>query len=125
MPIEFWCVFIAILMPYVPLYWVKGEKSYDNAQPRAYYQSLQGVQARAMACHQNHNEALVYFAAAVLSSQILHAPHAITAPLCIAFIVFRVLYTACYIANKPTLRSLIWVGGFFSAVGVMLSVALV
>jgi len=43
--------------------------------------------------------------------------------LAVAFVGFRAAYTLAYIHDKPTLRSLLWAGGFFSVIGLFVAAA--
>lgn len=63
-------------------------------------------------------EALAIFAAAVLTAHLAGAPQGSVDALALAFIVARLLYVACYLADRATLRSLVWL------VGLGLSIAL-
>ena len=102
MPIALWCVLVAALLPIVcvGIAKVSGPR-YDHHNPRAWLAQQTGVAGRAGAAQQNHFEAFPFFAVAVLVA-ILGA---------IAFVVARVLYTVCYLADWAVLRSLMWVTG--------------
>jgi uncharacterized MAPEG superfamily protein len=113
MPISYWCVLIAALLPFALTAIAKGigRRDFDNHAPRDFQARLKGAAARAHWAHQNSFEAFAPFAAAVLVAQQLHAPQDRIDALAIAFIVLRVIYGACYIADWATLRSVIWAGG--------------
>jgi len=68
--------------------------------------------ARAHWAHLNSFEAFPPFAAAVLIAQQLGAAQGRIDLLAIAFVVLRVLYGICYLADQATLRSLVWAAGF-------------
>jgi uncharacterized MAPEG superfamily protein len=38
-------------------------------------------------------------------------------------VLFRVAYTACYITDRATLRSVMWSGGFFCVIGLFIASA--
>jgi uncharacterized MAPEG superfamily protein len=120
MTIAFWCVLIAGLLPYAAIAIAKSDKSYlrNNHQPREWEAGLKGRQARAHAAHLNTFEAFPLFAAGVLVAAFCKAPQGIIDAIAIAFIVTRVAYIACYVGDKATLRSLVWM------VGLGLSIAL-
>jgi uncharacterized MAPEG superfamily protein len=41
----------------------------------------------------------------------------------VAFIVFRVFYTLAYLHDRPTLRSLLWIGGLLCVIGLFVVAA--
>lgn len=114
MTIALWCVFAASLLPVLSAGLAKASgKNFDNSNPRAWLANLPGWGARAHAAQQNSWEALIIFAAGVCVAHIADAPQDRVDAIAIAFIVARLLYIACYIANRATLRSLVWAIGFF------------
>lgn len=121
MPIAYYCLIALFLMPFVPLFWVKREKAYDNGNPRASYQNLTGLPARALACHQNHLEALLFFAVAFFIAIAFNIDGELIDLTSIGFVLARIAYTAFYLADAPTPRSLAWVGGFLCALGLLIS----
>lgn len=110
MSIAFWCVLVAGLLPYLAVGIAKLDKSYlrHNDQPRGWEARLQGKQARAHAAHLNSFEAFPLFAAGVLIAANSLAPQTTVDGLAMAFVVARLVYIACYVANLATLRSLVW-----------------
>ncbi|MCG5260230.1 hypothetical protein EM868_06110 [Cupriavidus gilardii] len=126
MPIAFWCVLIAGILPIVTVGIAKwGAPAFDNHDPRAWLERQTGRARRADLAHRNHFEAFPMFAAAVLCASHLQAPQARIDELAIAFIVIRVLYTVCYLADRATLRSLCWTLGFLCVLGIFLLPVLV
>lgn len=110
------CLFIAILIPYAikfPLGYAMSQASggYNNNYPREQQAKLQGFGARVLGAHQNSFESLIIFSTAVLTAIATNHVTGKVEYLAIAYIVFRVLYTACYMLNWANLRSTIW---FFS-----------
>ncbi|CAG9178151.1 MAPEG family protein [Cupriavidus respiraculi] len=125
MPIAFWCVLLAGLLPVATVAIAKaGGKSFDNHDPRAWLDRQSGRARRADLAHRNHFEAFPFFAAAVLTASHLQAPQARIDELAILFVVMRVLYTACYIADRATLRTLCWTIGMLCTIGIFLLPAL-
>lgn len=120
MSFPLWCLFFAALMlvftkiPVAMAMARSSDKGYDNAHPRAQQQQLTGWGARAMAAHANMFEAFPLFAAAVLVVQVSGSIGMLANVLAGLFIVARVLYTLLYLADRPTLRSLVWGVGFVS-----------
>jgi len=105
-------VLIAGLMPYLTIGAAKAGPGYDNASPRDSISKLDGLRARANWCHANHFEAFAPFAAAVILAEQTGAAQATINLFAMIFIGFRVAYTACYLGNAASLRTLMWMGGF-------------
>lgn len=112
MTLAFWCVLAAALLPYVFAGIAKvGETPYDNRAPRRYLESLQGRQLRAHWAQMNSYEAFPPFAAAVIIAHLCEAPQAQIDGWAVAFVLLRVAYGWAYVSDRPTLRSLVWLGG--------------
>ncbi len=126
MSIAYWCILIAAVLPYV---WVGIGKSaargYDNRDPRGWLAKQSNPRTqRANAAHLNAFEAFAPFAAGVLMAQAAGVdPGRITA-LAVAFIVFRLLHGAFYLAGRHLLRSSAWAGGIVCVVALMVQAAL-
>ncbi len=120
MSIAFWCVLVAGLMPYVAVGFAKAGPGYDNREPRVWMGTLEGRRARAHAAHQNALEAFPFFAASVIVATLADAPPDLVDLLAATFIAARIGYTAAYIADKPTLRSILWIVGIAAVVGLFL-----
>ena len=112
MPLAFWCVLIAALMPYLLVAYAKAGAR-DNNRPRDAAESLQGAQRRAYAAHQNSFETFPFFAAAVITAQLLGAGGTTLNVLAGIYILIRVAYAYFYIADIATTRSLVWGAGLF------------
>jgi uncharacterized MAPEG superfamily protein len=126
MPIAFWCVLAAGILPVLTVYFAKaGGRHFDNHNPRLWLDQLTGRAHRADAAHRNHFEAFPFFAAAVLSASYLQAPQARINELAVFFIVMRVLYTVCYLTDRATMRSICWMLGYLSVIGIFLLPVLV
>lgn len=103
---------LACLLPYVFSMIAKlsaGFRGQDNENPRQFLSQTTGLAARANAAQQNSFESLPLFIAAMLLAEYLVVPSYTIIILGTAYLVFRVLYGVCYLANLATLRSLIWV----------------
>jgi uncharacterized MAPEG superfamily protein len=123
----YWCVLIAAVLPYV---WVviakRSAPNYNNRNPRAWLSKQEGnykVQ-RAHAAHLNAFEAFAPFAAGVVMAQLAGVDPARIAQLAIAFVVLRVLHGVLYLADVPTARSLVWLGGYVCALALLALAAL-
>lgn len=110
MTIAFWCVLITALMPYVWTTLAKSSKKrYDNNNPRNFLNSLEGWGQRANWAQSNSFEAFPFFAAAVIIGHVVgNIDPATLNYLAIAFVIFRIVYGICYLTDKATLRSLVW-----------------
>ncbi|MGQ0801864.1 MAG: MAPEG family protein [Pseudomarimonas sp.] len=118
MTTAYWCVLAAGVMPYL---WVLVSKvtgaRYDNRDPRAWQARLSGMPARAHSAHLNSFEAFPLFAAAVIIAQLSAADQSRTDMFAMAFIVLRLLYGICYIADWEKPRSLVWLAAFGCCIG--------
>ena len=104
-------ILIACLLPYsftIIAKWSAGFKNKDNENPRAFLNQATGLAARANAAQQNSFESLPLFIAAILIAEYMVIPQFIVMTFGIAYLVLRVLYGLCYLANWATLRSIIW-----------------
>jgi uncharacterized MAPEG superfamily protein len=129
MSFPLWCLFFAALLLVftkvpVAVAMSRNDKGYDNSHPRAQQNALTGWGARAMAAHANMFEAFPLFAAAVLVVQVSGSIGMLANVLAGLFIVARVLYTLLYLADRSTLRSLVWSVGFVSCLVMMVLPAL-
>ncbi len=113
MTFAYWCVAIAIMLPLV---WVGIAKAtadgYDNARPREWLGQLEGMSKRANWAQQNSFEAFPAFAAAVIIAHVTGTAQATIDVLAGIFIVARILHGICYITDKASLRSIVWLVGF-------------
>jgi uncharacterized MAPEG superfamily protein len=117
-----WMILVAALLPYLTVALAKGGASgYDNVTPRAWSQRLAGWRLRAEWAHRNHFEAFAPFAAAVIVAGLAHVKQGRIDLLAVLFVLFRVLYTAAYLANAATLRSLLWAGGLVCVIALFAS----
>lgn len=109
MTIAYWCVLVAILLPYPFTMITKASKrGFDNSKPRSWLGELEGRGARANWAQMNTFEALPGFVAAVIVAHLAGGPQYWIDLLSINFIALRIAYGVTYIADKPTLRSLFW-----------------
>jgi len=121
MTIALWCVLIAALLPYIGTIVAKtsGER-YNNRDPRAWLDRQTGVSRRADNAQKNGFEAFPLFAAAVIVAHVLQAPQERVDILAIIFIVARIGYLICYLANWQAVRSLVWLVGFVACLTIFL-----
>ncbi len=104
-------ILAACLLPYVFTIIAKkaaGFRARDNQNPREFLAKSTGLASRAHAVQQNSFESLPLFIAAVLMAEYLVLPQSLVMTFGIAYLIFRVLYGICYLANWATLRSIVW-----------------
>ncbi|CAB1219867.1 MAPEG family protein [Acinetobacter bouvetii] len=104
-------ILIACLLPYVFTTIAKkaaGFKARDNQNPREFLSKTTGLAARANAVQQNSFESLPLFIAAILMAEYMVIPQRIIMSIGIAYIILRIFYGVCYLANWATLRTVIW-----------------
>jgi uncharacterized MAPEG superfamily protein len=89
-----------------------GFKHYDNHNPRTWLANQTGFRARANAAQSNSFEAFPFFAAGVLLALLAGVDHAKIDALSVGFVVARIAYIACYVADWATLRSVVWAAGY-------------
>jgi len=127
--VAYWCVLIAVLLPYICAMLAKragggnskGEGAYDNADPRGWLARQQGWKARANAAQANSFEALPFFIGAVIIAHQLGAPQTRLDILAVLFITLRIIYFVMYVAGLPTARSAIWALAFACNLAIFLS----
>ena len=123
MTTAYWCVFVAIFLPYAWVIIAKARPGYDNRAPRAQLEAAKGFRQRANWAHLNAFEAFPPFAAAVIIAHQTHAAQGVVNGLALAFLAFRIVHGTCYLLNWASLRSLAWSGGFVCVVGLFLAAA--
>jgi len=119
MTIAYACVLLMGLLPYVAAGIAKkGFENYDNSMPRAWLAQQTGFRARANAAQANLFESLPLFFAAVIIASINNAPQATIDLLAIGFVIARIAFLICYLANWPTSRTIVWVIGFICVISI-------
>ena len=123
MTIAYWCVLFMGLFPYVAAGIAKkGFEGYDNGMPRQWLAKQTGFRARANAAQANLFESLPLFFAAVIIASIANAPQGRIDFLALGFVIARIAYLACYIANWPTTRSIVWLAGLACVVAIFFQI---
>lgn len=118
-------IIIACLLPYVFTVVAKmagGFKSEDNQNPREFLAKTTGLAVRANAVQQNSFESLPLFVAAVLMAEYMVIPQVVVMMFGIAYIVLRIAYGICYLANWATLRSIVWILSLLCPICILLMV---
>jgi uncharacterized MAPEG superfamily protein len=115
--IAYWCVLAAALTPYLAVVLAKARPDFDNHAPRAWLEKLSGWRRRADWAHRNSFEAFPPFAAAVIIAHLAQAPQSRIDLLAVVFVLARLAYIALYIADRASLRSLVWSVGLLCVLG--------
>lgn len=110
MTIAEWCLLGAVMLYLLTLAPAKAlaPREFDNANPRdpSFYEHP--VRKRALGAHINGIETFPFFAVAVLLAELRDAPQEWTDGLALAFLIARIAFVGAYVANRPTLRTLLW-----------------
>jgi len=119
MTIAYWCVLFMGLLPIVAAGIAKaGFKDFDNGMPRQWLAHQTGFRARANAAQANLFESLPLFFAAVIIATIANAPQNRIDLLAIGFVLARIAFLVCYVANWPTVRTMVWTAGLICVVAI-------
>jgi uncharacterized MAPEG superfamily protein len=123
MTIAYACLLFMGLFPYVAAGIAKkGFEGYDNSMPRQWLAKQTGFRARANAAQANLFESLPLFFAAVIIAQIANAPQVRIDLLALGFVVARIAYVICYLANWPTVRTIVWLLGLICVVALFFQI---
>jgi len=123
MTIAYWCVLFMGVFPYVAAGIAKkGFEGYDNGMPRQWLAKQTGFRARANAAQANLFESLPLFFVAVIIAAIANAPQARVDLLALGFVVARIAYLVCYVADWPTARSIVWLAGLACVVAIFFQI---
>jgi uncharacterized MAPEG superfamily protein len=120
MTLAFWSILVVSILPIICAGLAKSGGRFDNAIPRAWLDRQTGWRQRADWAQRNHYEVFPPFAAGVVVAHIAHARQGWIDALAILFVLLRIAYTAAYILDKPSLRSLLWCSGFGSVAALFL-----
>jgi uncharacterized MAPEG superfamily protein len=116
------CTLIAALLPIVCAGIAKaGFKRFDNNNPRDWLAAQDGFRRRANAAQGNSWEAFSIFAAAVLTAIQTGAPQDRVDALAVVFILARVAFIACYVADRASVRTLTWTVGLVASLALFVS----
>jgi uncharacterized MAPEG superfamily protein len=123
MTIAYACVVLMGLFPYVAAGIAKkGFENFDNSMPRQWLSQQIGFRARANAAQANLFESLPLFFAAVIIASMNNVPQARVDLLAIGFVLARIAFLVCYLANWPTTRTIVWVLGLICVVSIFLQI---
>ncbi len=115
--LAYWALLVAALLPIVCAGIAKWgafgqsrrDGGYDNHDPRAWLARQSGWRIRANAAQANSFEALPFFIGAVIIAHQLGALQSRLDLLAWIFVALRLTYIALYVADKASVRSLIWI----------------
>lgn len=114
----FACVLIAGLLPYLCAMAAKwGFENFDNQNPRQWLAQQTGFRARGNAAQANSFEAFPFFASGVIIATLAQVDAARIDVYAMVFVAARVGFIVCYLTDKASLRSLCWLVGLLSVVG--------
>lgn len=111
MPLAYWCVLVAAILPLVWVSYSKIGVASDNRYPREDYETLPPAKRRAYAAHQNAYENFPFFAIAVVVATTMGAPISTVNVLAVVYILLRIAHGLLYVYNQSSLRSLIFAAG--------------
>ena len=105
-------VMVAGLLPIVCAGIAKWKaRGYDNHDPRAWLARQAGWRARADAAQSNSLEAFPFFVAAVALALQADVDADAVAQWAWLFVGLRLIYIFCYVTDRATMRSLVWMLG--------------
>lgn len=123
MTIAYYCILFMGLLPIVAAGIAKkGFDGYDNSAPRQWLAKQTGFRARANAAQANLFESLPLFFAAVIIASMAKAPQDRIDLLAMGFVMARVAYLICYVANWPTTRTIVWFFGIICVVALFFQI---
>ena len=123
MPIQFWCLFVAFLLPF---FWggfgaflLKKEFGHIEANhPRVQAAKATGIGARATGAQYNAWEALAIFAPSLIVAYMLHPESTLVPKLAMAWVAVRVLHGVMYLAKIAPARTGMFVLGLLCSLGI-------
>ncbi len=118
MPVAYWCVLIAALLPIIWVALAKWGEPTKNQYPREEVDDLPPRKRRAYAAHQNAYENFPFFAAAVIIALTSGAPLAAVNWLALVYVILRVVHGLCYVGNYSTQRSIVYALGWFTNIAI-------
>lgn len=123
MTIAYYCILFMGLLPIVAAGIAKkGFHGYDNSAPRQWLARQTGFRARANAAQANLFESLPLFFAAVIIASIAKAPQDRIDLLAMGFVLARIAYLICYVANWPTTRTIVWFFGIICVIALFFQI---
>ncbi|VTU21868.1 MAPEG family protein [Variovorax sp. SRS16] len=114
LPLAYWCVLAAALLPYASAYIAKAGNfgPRDNQAPREWGARQSGWRARANGAQANSFEGLAFFIGAVIIAHQLGAAQSRLDMLAAAYVLLRIVYIALYVKGAGAARSAVWALAF-------------
>jgi uncharacterized MAPEG superfamily protein len=123
MTIAYACALFMGLFPYVATGIAKkGFEQYDNNMPRQWLAKQTGFRARANAAQANLFESLPFFFAAVIIAHLENVSQSKIDFLAVGFVLARIAYLICYVANWSTARSIAWLLGLICVIAIFFQI---
>ncbi len=111
MPLAYWCVLIAALMPLALAAYAKAGSRRRQPPSARHRGALSDAKRRAYAAHENAFESFPFFAVAVIVALTLGASISTVNILAALFIVLRGMHAALYINDAASARSAVYTVG--------------
>ncbi len=108
MPLAYWCVLVAGILPLAIVVFAKAGGDGDNHHPRDSVDRLPPARRRAYAAHLNAYENFPFFAAAVIIAKTQGADGSALDTMAVIYIALRILHAVLYVADRSTLRSTVF-----------------
>lgn len=108
MPLAYWCVLAAALLPLLWAGYAKAGGAVDNHYPRESTDDLPPKHRRAYAAHYNAYENFPFFAAAVIVAVTQGAAIPTVNLLAVIYVALRVGHGLLYVFNQSTARSIVY-----------------
>ena len=110
MTIAEWCLFGAVILYLLTLAPTKAlaPREFDNANPRDLRFYEHPIRKRVLGAHINGIETFPFFAAAILLAEFRNASQNWIDGLALAFLVTRIAFVLAYVADRATLRTVLW-----------------
>jgi uncharacterized MAPEG superfamily protein len=122
MTIAYWCVVLTAFLPVIWAGFAKfGAQHYDNERPRDSLDRLSGWAQRANWAQLNSYETFPPFAAGVIIAHLTATEQSTIDTIAVVFLACRIGHGVAYLANLPTMRSLVWSAGFLATVGLYIA----
>jgi len=121
MPIAFWCILFAAILPMLSALPAKFNRRFDNARPRDPDYWRDGFRARAQWAQANGFEAFPLFAVAVFVGLNQGGNPEWIDRLAVLFVLLRLIYVFCYWTDRASPRSLAWFAAFLTCVAIFTS----
>ena len=118
--VAYWILLVGALTPFPLVIIAKANRDYDNTDPRNPTAINTPLRRAAYGAHQNCLEAFPLLAAAVLLAGLRHAPAEAVNILAGAWLAFRLVYVACYLTQRGSLRSLSWAAATACSVAIFI-----